>query len=106
MISDKPSEPVMVKVTEVYGHELKLEWEAPEDDGGSEVTKYVIQMWSGSDEVWADAGESKDTSFMVKDLDTDQEYQFKLAAENDVGRGDFSTSGICKTKSKILYMKN
>lgn len=43
MSTDKPSPPIAVHVTDVWGFNAALEWKSPKDDGNSEIIGYTIQ---------------------------------------------------------------
>lgn len=49
----RPSAPRELKVVEVTRDTVQLTWEAPEDDGGSPVTGYVIEKRDISRKAWA-----------------------------------------------------
>ena len=63
--------------------QVKLTWEAPEDDGGSEITDYEYRInGQGS---WISIG-STDTTTTVTGLDNDTVYTFEVRAVNRTGR--------------------
>ena len=42
MFSDEPGAPRNLRVTEYWTDYVSLAWDAPESDGGSEITGYII----------------------------------------------------------------
>ena len=62
-----------------------LNWEAPESDGGSEITRYEYRFKAsdGSYGDWMNIG--KVTGHLVTNLEEDTEYSFELRAVNKVG---------------------
>jgi hypothetical protein len=62
--------------------EVALSWEAPQDDGGAEVTGYEVVV--DGDQSVAVAG----TSTVVDGLTNGQEYSFTVAAVNEAGTGE------------------
>lgn len=70
---------------------MKLRWEPPLADGGSEITNYIIEKRETSRANWALVtsnihGHITDCS--VEKLIEGHEYQFRVSAENQYGVGD------------------
>lgn len=40
---DKPGPPLNIKIMDVWGFNVALEWTPPQDDGNSQITGYVVQ---------------------------------------------------------------
>lgn len=79
-----------IKVFDVLKNSASISWNAPEDDGGSPITGYVLErkesvrsFWSQIDRVPANI-----TSYNIKDLTEDTEYDFRVTAVNRVGNSD------------------
>ena len=73
---------------EVSKDSATLEWTPPAKDGGNPVSNYVIEYKPVSGHKWLPANENvkvTDTTFTVKDLTEDEEYEFRVAAENRAG---------------------
>ena len=82
---------VEVAISGEDGDALDVSWTAPEESGSSDVTGYVVQWKSGDDEYSADNQSSADdTSASVGELTQGDTYTFRVAAESDDGRGDWS----------------
>lgn len=41
--ADKPGPPQNVKIMEVWGFNVALEWKPPQDDGNAQCTGYTVQ---------------------------------------------------------------
>uniref|UniRef100_A0A8C3S4V6 Titin n=1 Tax=Chelydra serpentina TaxID=8475 RepID=A0A8C3S4V6_CHESE len=76
----RPSAPRELKVIDMSRNTVQLTWEAPENDGGSPVTGYLI--------------EKRDIKFTVPDLIQGKEYLFRVSARNKCGPGESSISLI------------
>ena len=65
-----------------------LQWKAPESDGGSPLTSYIIEVRPDSRSTWTKAGsvDGTSTSFTVPDLKVDTEYHFRVIAVNAEGQ--------------------
>uniref|UniRef100_A0A3Q0QVS9 Fibronectin type-III domain-containing protein n=1 Tax=Amphilophus citrinellus TaxID=61819 RepID=A0A3Q0QVS9_AMPCI len=88
---NKPGPPASVKITKVFADRIKLRWEPPLADGGSEITNYIIEKRETSRANWALVtsnihGHITDCS--VEKLIEGHEYQFRVSAENQYGVGD------------------
>ena len=66
--------------------QVELSWTAPASNGGAEITKYQIQLDSGS---WNDVGTT--TAHTVSSLTNGTGYSFKVRAVNSVGAGTPAT---------------
>lgn len=65
-------------------------WKPPEDDGGTPLTHYVIEMAEGDRKVvekWKECGEVKadELSFKVQGLEEGRKYKLRVRAQNKVG---------------------
>lgn len=58
MISDKPLRPVgPLKAEEVRADHITVSWKKPEDNGGSDITGYIIEKMDMDSGRWVAAGE-------------------------------------------------
>ena len=77
-----PSTPKNLKVTP-GNKEAKIEWDAPENDGGSKITGYQVKL-SGWGNQWITVG--KDVkNYTFKNLENGREYTFQVRALNSRG---------------------
>jgi hypothetical protein len=68
---------------------VTLSWSPPLDNGGSEITGYVIEMTEYGVDSWkAIPGFCPKTNFTVKGLHDGKRYVFRVRAENIYGTGE------------------
>jgi titin len=89
-VLDKPSSPRNLKVSENKGEEMVLEWKVPEDDGGSPLTGYVIEMKDFDRKSWNEVetvlpGQVNHT---ISKLNIGTRYSYRISAENKYGRSE------------------
>ncbi len=70
--------------------EIKLEWDPPADDGGSEVTNYVLFKGSTSGDLTQLAEIGNVTTHTDSEVQTNMTYYYQVAAVNSIGQGVFS----------------
>jgi titin len=76
-----------------------LSWEAPESDGGAPITGYNVEKCDMASGKFVPAGSADSTTYKVKRLFEGAEYNFRVAAENRIGQGDYVVLGspvVCK----------
>lgn len=85
-----PGAPHVQDVSNVTHDGMTITWSAPDSDGGSEITNYIIEKKDRSGIKWTRCNRQKvtDLSFRVTGLTTGHEYEFRVAAENLVGVGE------------------
>lgn len=72
---------------------ITLSWTKPQKDGGSPVTGYVLEKKLAGDPNWTKVpGNITDHTFKVTGLKENQEYEFRVAAVNSAGQGQFSSA--------------
>jgi len=91
-ITGLPGKPGIPTFTDVLDTSVVLHWTAPEDNGGAEITNYVIHCRPETEAEWKPATSDKvaKTEHKLTNLKTNVEYTFKVAAVNKVGTGPFS----------------
>ncbi len=67
---------------------VTLSWKAPEDDGGSYVTNYIIEKLEPDTGKWIKAGTSRFPHTTLENLIPNKPYQFRILAENIFGAGE------------------
>ncbi len=85
---DVPGAPRDAKVDSVDGDAVTLSWKAPEDDGGSYITNYVIEKLDSDTGKWIKAGTSRFSHTTLENLIPNKQYQFRILAENIFGTGE------------------
>ena len=101
-----PSPPGIPEVNDVTDVSVKLNWTVPEDDGGSKITGYIIELRDTHKERWHKANRipTKNLELVVQDLVEGTEYEFRVLAQNKVGLS--GPSGPSKrVVAKLPYSK-
>lgn len=88
IVQDKPSAPQSLTVTNVTEDSISLAWKPPADDGGSKVTRYVIEGRLGNKRSWQQFGRTSNLEFTVSRLQEGEKYYFQVMAENSIGVGE------------------
>ena len=84
----KPQPPTGVEIVEHGDGTLKVEWTAPTDKGGGELTGFIVQWKESSVSGWASPDEhtitSKDTlTYTINGLTNGTQYTVRVLAVND-----------------------
>ncbi|KJH43663.1 fibronectin type III domain protein [Dictyocaulus viviparus] len=83
-VPGKPTGPI--RATDIQGDAMTLHWLPPKDNGGNDVTNYIVEKRTpGGD--WATVGHPVGTSIRVRNLEKNQPYEFRVSAENQYGAG-------------------
>jgi len=82
-----------LKTKEVSKDYVVLSWESPETDGGSPLTGFIVERKDVKKTSWVSAGRCDANTFYFKvtKLIEGNEYEFQVAAENDIGQSDWAT---------------
>ena len=85
--ADKPSPPKNVKVEETNKDYVVLSWSSPDSDGGSPLTGFLVERKDVTKTSFVSAGrcDAGTFNFKVTKLIEGNEYEFQVAAENDIG---------------------
>ncbi|KAM9301716.1 myosin-binding protein C, cardiac-type [Gastrophryne carolinensis] len=85
-IVDKPGAPQSLKIVEVWGFNVALEWTPPQDDGNAEITGYTIQKADKKTMEWFTVFEHyRRLHCVVSDLIMGNQYYFRVFSENMCG---------------------
>ncbi|XP_051986651.1 myosin-binding protein C, cardiac-type-like [Xyrauchen texanus] len=85
-IVDLPGPPQNLKVMEVWGFNVALEWKPPKDNGNCDITGYIIQKADKKTMEWYTVYDQyRRTNCVVSDLIMGNEYLFRVYAMNMVG---------------------
>jgi len=86
-VLDVPSRPRCFRPDEVRAEHVKLSWEAPEDDGGTPVTRYLVKVMDLDYNQWINAAEvnAPTTQCCIKSLKPGHLYRFEVSAINREG---------------------
>lgn len=63
----------------------QLSWTEPEDDGGSDITAYILEKKDVSRRSWQDGGETLEKEHTVSKLIEGNKYIFRVSAKNKYG---------------------
>ncbi|XP_044207095.1 myosin-binding protein C, cardiac-type isoform X3 [Thunnus albacares] len=101
-IVDVPGPPEALKITDVWGFNVALEWKPPKDDGNCEITGYTVQKADKKTMEWFTVYEHyRRTNCGVSDLIMGNEYVFRVYAMNLVGL----SPEPCNTKDSAYIQK-
>ncbi|KAI3379405.1 hypothetical protein SNEBB_010472 [Seison nebaliae] len=100
---DEPGAPGTPEVIDWDADHIDLQWKSPTDDGGAEITGYVIEKREKGAPNWSKGVESLSTSTRgrVPNLIENKEYEFRVRAVNKAGHGkpsEASASTIAKPR--------
>ena len=87
---DPPGKPGCPEVKETTKDSASITWAAPDDDGGSPITNYVVEMRRKGDKKWSVVNKTEKVTgleYTVPDLKEETEYEFRVTAENKAGQG-------------------
>ena len=92
LFPDAPFAPRELKVEDYNVDYVTLSWTAPEHDGGSPILGYVVEKRDSMMNMWSQAAKVDKDTFTVKvtNLFEGQSYLFRVAAENQSGRGAYA----------------
>ncbi|PAV56317.1 hypothetical protein WR25_15732 isoform E [Diploscapter pachys] len=90
IVQDKPSPPVgPLEVTDVRKESCVISWKPPADDGGAEITNYVVEKRDTKSNTWVPVSEFvPGTSCTVPKLIEGHEYELRVRAQNQFGISD------------------
>lgn len=91
VVATVPDAPTALAATPA-STQVSLSWTAPSDNGGSDITDYVIQYKSGSTWTTYVDGVSTATTAIVPGLTNGTAYNFRVAAKNAEGTGAYTAS--------------
>ena len=92
-----PAAPKELSIEDLTRKMVVLAWDAPEFNGGSPITGYYVERRQAYTNRWTRVNKTplSTTMFTIKDLIEDDEYEFRVVAENDAGDSKPSeTTGI------------
>lgn len=86
-VTAQPSPPTgPIQVSSITSESCVLNWEPPEDDGGTDITNYIVEKRESGSTAWQLINSSvKRTSLHVSHLTKYMQYTFRISAENRFG---------------------
>ena len=88
MWSDKPTPPRNLAVPSITADSAELQWDAPQFDGGSAVTHYVVEKRDVDKKTWQEVNTPSELTTHVADLRDGSQYVFRVSAANQLGVSD------------------
>ena len=90
--TEKPGKPDAPEIGKTTEKSVSLKWKPPSSDGGAEIFNYVIEYRAEGAFKWVKANEDHIpvTEYTVKGLKKDNNYEFRISAENRAGVGPAS----------------
>ena len=83
----------LIEFSEITANSMILTWEAPDDNGGSDITNYIIEKKETANNFWTPVNANCcRTTLKAAKLHEKTEYVFRVAAENKYGMGEFVES--------------
>lgn len=108
-----PGKPQNPRVTDTTRTSVSLAWSPPEDEGGSKVTGYLIEMQKVDQHEWTKCNTTptKIREYTLTHLPQGAEYRFRILACNAGGPGEPAevpgtvkiTEMLGKTSNHLLY---
>ncbi|KAL0977975.1 hypothetical protein UPYG_G00164200 [Umbra pygmaea] len=87
-VSQPPLPPVKVTAVDVTCNSVSLLWEKPDDDGGSRIKGYLVEMKSKIEDSWTVCTEIRGLQTTIDGLLTGEEYSFRISAINETGKSE------------------
>ena len=91
LVTDKPGAPEKLETTDLEKRAVGLKWRPPHNDGGNPVVGYVIEYRMEGAFKWISTADEKikELRYKVTGLRENNLYEFRVAAINAAGAGDF-----------------
>ena len=103
--SDVPKEPGVPDIVKFEAGSAQLRWSAPRNDGGSPITNYKVEMRTAGAYRWELVNPTEiipGTSYTVRGLLEETDYEFRVSAENAAGVGRPSQSSRSAKYGKFI----
>uniref|UniRef100_A0A3Q0SGI8 Titin n=1 Tax=Amphilophus citrinellus TaxID=61819 RepID=A0A3Q0SGI8_AMPCI len=96
-VLDTPGACQNLKVAYVTKKSCMVSWENPEDNGGTEITQYIIECRQPSQRGW-----TVETYFMADRCIENQIYQFRVQTKNEGGESNWVTTAEVMVKEQLV----
>uniref|UniRef100_A0A672NWE0 Titin n=1 Tax=Sinocyclocheilus grahami TaxID=75366 RepID=A0A672NWE0_SINGR len=113
-VLDRPGHCQNLKLTYVTKNSCMVSWDAPEDNGGTEITNYIVECREPSIRAWSmissdctnrmvkvHEGVLKETFFMVDKCVENHTYQFRVQSTNDGGESAWVRTSDILVKEEV-----
>lgn len=84
-VANRPSVPGKPQPTDVLESVVSLQWDPSEDDGGCEISCYIVEYNRLGWDMWLKAATSRTPQIRLGDLIPGSTYLFRIKAENPYG---------------------
>ena len=88
---DKPGKPEAPQVQDITKDEATITWEAPENDGGSPITNYIVEVKENGDKWRVKNDNVQEMVCTLTGLREGVAYEFRVSAVNKAGTGPASS---------------
>lgn len=80
---------------------ITVSWKPPLDDGGMELTKYTLEKYDKEWGTWIKVADldKNTTSYAVSELKANAQMQFRVFAQNEIGKSEPLESDSVTVKS-------
>ena len=104
----KPGPPADFTTSAVSDEEVALKWNEPSDDGGCEITNYIVEQREAMKFTYSKTGETSRREITAKRLREGIQYMFRVAAQNECGVGEFVelAHNVTPKSASGMYMPN
>lgn len=100
--ADVPDAPYDLSARPMSTSRIDIRWRAPENDGGSPVTGYFIEMSINSGATWTVIADAHvDAQYTHVELVSNTLYRYRVSAINAVGTGDPSGFAEARTPANV-----
>uniref|UniRef100_A0A3B3QG31 Fibronectin type-III domain-containing protein n=1 Tax=Paramormyrops kingsleyae TaxID=1676925 RepID=A0A3B3QG31_9TELE len=99
--SQAPTRPEKVNIADITKNSVSLVWTKPKHDGGNRITGYVIEAQKKGSDQWSHVTAVKTLDYVVKNLNENEEYTFRVMAVNNSGRSD-----PCNSRPVVVKEQN
>uniref|UniRef100_A0A8C5J8U7 Titin n=1 Tax=Junco hyemalis TaxID=40217 RepID=A0A8C5J8U7_JUNHY len=96
-VLDRPGPCQNLKISYVTKDSCMISWESPVDNGGSEITNYIVEYRQPNQRGWSIVSSDITKRLVKANLVENREYFFRVCAENKIGPGP-----CIETKTPIL----
>ena len=101
-VLDKPGPVKHPAVKDINATSATLRWSPPDDNGGSEITGYIVEKREGTRRMWQSVSTVPVCEHTVTGLITGNQYAMRITAENAVGMGEpVEVSDVVTPKSRF-----
>ncbi|ERL85176.1 hypothetical protein D910_02598 [Dendroctonus ponderosae] len=88
-VLDRPGKPENLRADEFAGDALTLYWQPPKDNGGADITNYIIEKKEAKSSTWTKVSSYVTVPFVrIRNLTLGKEYDFRVIAENIYGQSE------------------